>query len=172
MDPKNDNRNMDDLVAYRVKFCRHPHVGARWCIYPSYDFTHCIVDALENISHSLCTLEFTTRRASYYWLLQALGLYQPVVWEYSRLNITQHVMSKRKLQVRLLPGPCMPHMHAWVLVVGTEGERAGSRVPQASSSSAKPVWLLCVCVFRGKRAVGVVAGGVCGRGVGSVMHNF
>lgn len=100
MDPKNDNRNMDDLVAYRVKFCRHPHVGGRWCIYPSYDFTHCIVDALEDITHSLCTLEFTTRRASYYWLLQALGLYMPVVWEYSRLNITQHVMSKRKLQVR------------------------------------------------------------------------
>eukprot|EP00892_Ulva_mutabilis_P008053 jgi/Ulvmu1/561/UM001_0569.1 len=98
MDPKNDNRNMDDLVAYRVKFCPHPHVGATWCIYPSYDFTHCIVDALENISHSLCTLEFTTRRASYYWLLRALGLYMPVVWEYSRLNITQHVMSKRKLQ--------------------------------------------------------------------------
>lgn len=110
MDPKNDNRNMDDLVAYRVKFCRHPHVGAAWCIYPSYDFTHCIVDALENISHSLCTLEFTTRRASYYWLLKALGLYMPVVWEYSRLNITQHVMSKRKLQVRGRRG--MHVMHA------------------------------------------------------------
>lgn len=104
MDPKNDNRNMDDLVAYRVKFCRHPHVGDEWCIYPSYDFTHCIVDALEDISHSLCTLEFTTRRASYYWLLQALDLYMPVVWEYSRLNITQHVMSKRKLQVRAATG--------------------------------------------------------------------
>jgi glutaminyl-tRNA synthetase len=102
MDPRNDNRNMDDLVAYRVKFCPHPHVGDKWCIYPSYDFTHCIVDALENITHSLCTLEFHGRRPSYYWLLQELGLYMPVVWEYSRLNITQHVMSKRKLQVGYL----------------------------------------------------------------------
>jgi glutamyl/glutaminyl-tRNA synthetase len=102
MDPRNDNRNMDDLVAYRVKFCAHPHVGDKWCIYPSYDFTHCIVDALENITHSLCTLEFHGRRPSYYWLLQELDLYMPLVWEYSRLNITQHVMSKRKLQVSCL----------------------------------------------------------------------
>ena len=66
-DPKNENPNMYDLIAYRVKFTRHPHVGDKWCIYPSYDFTHCVVDALENISHSLCTLEFETRRISYYW---------------------------------------------------------------------------------------------------------
>jgi glutamyl/glutaminyl-tRNA synthetase len=109
MDPTNDNRNMDDLVAYRVKFCAHPHVGNAWCIYPSYDFTHCIVDALENITHSLCTLEFHIRRPSYFWLLQELGLYMPFVWEYSRLNITNHVMSKRKLQVRRT---CTLHMRA------------------------------------------------------------
>lgn len=109
MDPRNDNRNMDDLVAYRVKFCAHPHVGDKWCIYPSYDFTHCIVDALENITHSLCTLEFHGRRPSYYWLLQELGLYMPVVWEYSRLNITQHVMSKRKLQVSCRFHACPLH---------------------------------------------------------------
>jgi glutaminyl-tRNA synthetase len=99
MDPANDNRNMDDLVAYRVKFVEHPHIGQKWCIYPSYDYTHCIVDSLENITHSLCTLEFVVRRASYYWLLHELGLYMPVVWEFSRLNITNNVMSKRKLQV-------------------------------------------------------------------------
>jgi len=57
------------------------------------------VDSLEDITHSLCTLEFETRRASYFWLLDVLRLYKPVVWEYSRLNITHHVMSKRKLQV-------------------------------------------------------------------------
>uniref|UniRef100_M4E7K4 glutamine--tRNA ligase n=1 Tax=Brassica campestris TaxID=3711 RepID=M4E7K4_BRACM len=79
------------------QFTPHPHAGDKWCIYPSYDFAHCTVDSLENITHSLCTLEFETRRASYYWLLHSLDLYMPYVWEYSRLNITNTVMSKRKL---------------------------------------------------------------------------
>ncbi|KAF3602578.1 hypothetical protein F2Q69_00033784 [Brassica cretica] len=79
------------------QFTPHPHAGDKWCIYPTYDFAHCIVDSLENITHSLCTLEFETRRASYYWLLHSLDLYMPYVWEYSRLNITNTVMSKRKL---------------------------------------------------------------------------
>ncbi|KAG2700874.1 hypothetical protein I3843_06G017900 [Carya illinoinensis] len=96
-DMQSDNYNMYDLIAYRIKFSPHPHAGDKWCIYPSYDYAHCIVDSLENITHSLCTLEFETRRASYYWLLHALGLYQPYVWEYSRLNVTNTVMSKRKL---------------------------------------------------------------------------
>ena len=69
-DYKNDVAVMWDLIAYRVKFAQHPHAGDTWCIYPSYDYTHCLVDALENITHSLCTLEFETRRASYYWLLE------------------------------------------------------------------------------------------------------
>ncbi|WCJ20314.1 Glutamine--tRNA ligase [Euphorbia peplus] len=96
-DMQNDNFNMYDLIAYRIKKTPHPHSGDKWCIYPSYDYAHCIVDSLENITHSLCTLEFETRRASYYWLLHALGLYQPYVWEYSRLNVANTVMSKRKL---------------------------------------------------------------------------
>ncbi|XP_010320759.1 glutamine--tRNA ligase isoform X2 [Solanum lycopersicum] len=96
-DMQNDNFNMYDLIAYRIKFTPHPHAGDKWCIYPSYDYAHCIVDSLENITHSLCTLEFETRRASYYWLLDALSLYQPFVWEYSRLNVSNTVMSKRKL---------------------------------------------------------------------------
>ncbi|XVE75206.1 hypothetical protein DITRI_Ditri12bG0077100 [Diplodiscus trichospermus] len=96
-DMQSDNFNMYDLIAYRIKFTPHPHAGDKWCIYPSYDYAHCIVDSLENITHSLCTLEFETRRASYYWLLHVLDLYQPYVWEYSRLNVTNTVMSKRKL---------------------------------------------------------------------------
>ncbi|WZZ16585.1 hypothetical protein YC2023_109674 [Brassica napus] len=85
-------------VDHQVEsFTPHPHAGDKWCIYPSYDFAHCTVDSLENITHSLCTLEFETRRASYYWLLHSLDLYMPYVWEYSRLNITNTVMSKRKL---------------------------------------------------------------------------
>ncbi|KAG0462950.1 hypothetical protein HPP92_021426 [Vanilla planifolia] len=96
-DMQSENKNMYDLIAYRIKFTPHPHAGDKWCIYPSYDYTHCIVDSLENITHSLCTLEFEIRRPSYYWLLVALDLYQPYVWEYSRLNISNTVMSKRKL---------------------------------------------------------------------------
>ncbi|ONM29183.1 Glutamine--tRNA ligase cytoplasmic [Zea mays] len=96
-DMQNENKNMSDLIAYRIKFTPHPHAGDNWCIYPSYDYAHCMVDSLENITHSLCTLEFDIRRPSYYWLLVALGLYQPYVWEYSRLNISNTVMSKRKL---------------------------------------------------------------------------
>ncbi|XP_019085766.1 PREDICTED: glutamine--tRNA ligase, cytoplasmic-like isoform X1 [Camelina sativa] len=96
-DMQNDNYNMFDLIAYHIKFTPHPHARDKWCIYPTNDFAHCIVDSLENITHSLCTLEFETRRASYYWLLHSLGLYMPYVWEYSRLNVTNTVMSKRKL---------------------------------------------------------------------------
>jgi glutaminyl-tRNA synthetase len=96
-DPNNENYNMFDLIAYRIKFTPHPKAGDEWCIYPSYDFTHCIVDSLEDITHSMCTLEFESRRASYFWLLHVLEMYKPVVWEYSRLNITNTVLSKRKL---------------------------------------------------------------------------
>ena len=111
-DVRNENYNMFDLIAYRIKYAPHPHAGPGWCIYPSYDFTHCLVrrcprsaalgllagcimrqhaaesvalcpasarqqrrsaqvDSLENVTHSLCTLEFESRRASYYWLLEA-----------------------------------------------------------------------------------------------------
>jgi len=108
-DMRNENYNMFDLIAYRIKFTPHPHAGRAWCIYPSYDYTHCIVDSLENVTHSLCTLEFETRRASYYWLLEALDLYKPVVWEYARLNITGNVLSKRKLNKLVTDR----HVHGW-----------------------------------------------------------
>lgn len=98
MDMKHVNPCMRDTVAYRIRYTPHPHAGEKWCIYPTYDYTHCIVDSLENITHSLCTLEFEIRRESYYWLLEALDLYKPFVWEYSRLNLTYTVMSKRKLE--------------------------------------------------------------------------
>ena len=69
MDMKSENPNLKDFIAYRIRFVSHPHSGDKWCIYPTYDFTHCIVDSLENITHSLCTLEFEIRRESYYRLL-------------------------------------------------------------------------------------------------------
>lgn len=69
MDMQHDNPNMRDFVAYRIRFVEHPMSGDKWCIYPTYDYTHCLVDSLENITHSLCTLEFEIRRESYYRLL-------------------------------------------------------------------------------------------------------
>jgi glutaminyl-tRNA synthetase len=57
---------MRDFIAYRIRYTDHPHTGDEWCIYPSYDYSHCIVDSLENITHSLCTLEFEIRRESYF----------------------------------------------------------------------------------------------------------
>eukprot|EP00878_Enallax_costatus_P027531 GHUV01029655.1.p1 GENE.GHUV01029655.1~~GHUV01029655.1.p1 ORF type:complete len:535 (+),score=80.18 GHUV01029655.1:1463-3067(+) len=109
MDYKNENPNMWDSVAYRIKYVEHPMAGDKWCIYPSYDFTHCLCDAIEDITHSLCTLEFESRRASYYWLLDVLDTYKPVVWEYSRLNITNTVLSKRKLNKLVTDN----HVHGW-----------------------------------------------------------
>ncbi|CAM9498023.1 unnamed protein product, partial [Phaeothamnion confervicola] len=97
MDLGSPNPNMWDQVAYRIKYVPHPHAGDAWCIYPTYDYTHCIVDSLEDIDYSICTLEFENRRESYYWLLEALGLYRPKVYEFARLNITFTVMSKRRL---------------------------------------------------------------------------
>ena len=104
IDMGHDNPNMRDPVAYRIRYVPHPHVGDKWCIYPTYDYTHCINDSLENITHSLCTLEFENRRESYYWLLEALDLYRPIVWEYSRLNLTHTVLSKRKLEKLVASG--------------------------------------------------------------------
>lgn len=97
MDMTSPNPNMWDQVAYRIKYVPHPHAGSEWCIYPTYDYTHCIIDSLEHIDYSICTLEFETRRESYFWVLEALNLYRPKVYEMSRLNISYTVLSKRKL---------------------------------------------------------------------------
>lgn len=91
------NPNMWDLVAYRVLDAPHHRTGKTWCIYPTYDFTHCLVDSFENISHSLCTTEFILARESYEWLCDALDVYKPRQYEYGRLSIEGTVMSKRKM---------------------------------------------------------------------------
>ncbi|WPK24102.1 hypothetical protein PUMCH_001358 [Australozyma saopauloensis] len=88
---------MWDLVAYRVLNAPHHRTGDKWKIYPTYDFTHCLVDSFENISHSLCTTEFRLSRESYEWLCDALHVYRPQQKEYGRLNITGTIMSKRKI---------------------------------------------------------------------------
>jgi glutaminyl-tRNA synthetase len=86
-----------DPVAYRIKFIAHHRTGNEWCIYPTYDYTHCLCDSIENITHSLCTKEFQSRRSSYYWLCNALDIYCPVQFEYGRLNVNYTVVSKRKI---------------------------------------------------------------------------
>jgi len=97
MDFEHANPNMYDLVAYRIRYTAHPHSGTGWCIYPNYDFTHGICDSLEDIDYSICTLEFETRREPYYWILWALDMYRPNVYEMSRLNLQYTVLSKRRL---------------------------------------------------------------------------
>lgn len=69
IDYESKNPTMRDPVVYRIKYVSHPHVGDKWCIYPCYDFTHGLCDSFENITHSLCTLEFEIRRDLYYWIL-------------------------------------------------------------------------------------------------------
>ena len=99
IDMKSPNINMRDPVIYRIKKMSHPRTKNKWCIYPMYDFTHCISDSLENITHSLCTLEFEDHRPLYDWFLETLKtLCHPKQIEFARMNLTFTVMSKRKLQ--------------------------------------------------------------------------
>lgn len=96
---------MRDPVLYRIKFAEHHQTGNEWCIYPMYDFTHCISDALEGISHSLCTLEFQDNRRLYDWVLDNITIpCHPRQYEFSRLNLEYTVMSKRKLHQLVTEG--------------------------------------------------------------------
>ncbi|WP_395479610.1 glutamine--tRNA ligase [Candidatus Curculioniphilus buchneri] len=91
---------MRDPVLYRIKFAEHHQTGTQWCIYPMYDFAHCIVDALEGITHSLCTLEFQDNRQLYDWILDNITInVHPQQYEFSRLNLKYTVISKRKLNL-------------------------------------------------------------------------
>ncbi len=90
---------MRDPVLYRIKFASHHQTGDKWCIYPMYDFTHCISDAIERITHSLCTLEFQDNRRLYDWVLDNISIDRPLPhqYEFSRLNLEATLTSKRKL---------------------------------------------------------------------------
>jgi glutaminyl-tRNA synthetase len=98
IDMSHPNMLMRDPTLYRIRRAPHHRTGERWCIYPMYDFTHCISDAIECITHSLCTLEFENNRALYDWVLDQLDLpCRPRQYEFARLNLTYTVLSKRKL---------------------------------------------------------------------------
>ncbi|HAU1653754.1 TPA: glutamine--tRNA ligase/YqeY domain fusion protein [Legionella pneumophila] len=99
IDMKSGNLNMRDPVLYRIRHARHQRTGDEWCIYPMYDYAHPISDALEKITHSLCTLEFQDHRPLYDWLVDNLPLpAKPVQTEFARLNLSHTVTSKRKLR--------------------------------------------------------------------------
>jgi glutaminyl-tRNA synthetase len=99
IDMASPNLNMRDPVIYRIKHLPHQMTGDKWCIYPMYDFTHCLSDAIEGITHSLCTLEFEDHRPLYDWILETLETpCHPQQIEFARLSLNYTVMSKRKLQ--------------------------------------------------------------------------
>ena len=98
IDMTSPNINMRDPVMYRILRATHHRTGDKWCIYPMYDYAHCVSDAIEGITHSICTLEFENHRPLYDWFLDELGTpYHPQQIEFARLNVTHTVMSKRKL---------------------------------------------------------------------------
>jgi len=91
------NMHMRDPIIYRIKHAHHHRTGDTWCIYPMYDFAHGQSDAIENITHSICTLEFIPHRELYDWFIANLGIYPSHQYEFARLNLTYTIMSKRKL---------------------------------------------------------------------------
>ena len=100
IDMASPNMNMRDPVIYRIAHISHHNTGDKWCIYPMYDFAHPIEDAIEGITHSICTLEFEDHRPLYDWVLETLGRWEapPQQIEFARLNLTNTVMSKRYLK--------------------------------------------------------------------------
>ncbi|MFC1640119.1 glutamine--tRNA ligase/YqeY domain fusion protein [Gemmatimonadota bacterium] len=104
------NMQMRDPVLYRIRHAEHYRTGNDWCVYPLYDFTHCLSDALERITHSLCTLEFKDNRALYDWIVNAVGFETPPEQtEFARLNLDYTVVSKRKLVQLVRDG----HVDGW-----------------------------------------------------------
>ncbi len=102
IDMAHPNIVMRDPVLYRIRHTPHHRTGDVWCVYPLYDFAHCLSDAIENITHSVCTLEFENNRALYDWILDSLNISpRPRQYEFARLNLTGTVLSKRKL-IRLV----------------------------------------------------------------------
>ena len=98
---------MRDPVIYRIRFATHELTGDKWCIYPMYDFTHCISDAIEGITHSICTLEFQDNRRLYDWVLDHISIdheHRPHQYEMSRLNLEYSITSKRKLNLLVEKG--------------------------------------------------------------------
>jgi len=97
IDMASSNLLMRDPTLYRIRKKSHYRTGDAWCIYPTYDFTHCLSDSIEGITHSVCTLEFENNRPLYDWILDELKVHHPQQIEFARLNLSHTIMSKRKL---------------------------------------------------------------------------
>jgi len=114
IDLASPNMHMRDPIMYRIKKTNHHRTGDTWCIYPMYDFAHGQSDSIENISHSICTLEFEVHKPLYNWYIAQLGIFPSNQFEFARLNLTYTVMSKRKLlqlvQEKLVDGWDDPRM--------------------------------------------------------------
>ena len=109
IDMAHPNMNMRDPVMYRIKRMHHHRLGDAWCIYPSYDYTHGQSDSIEQVTHSLCSLEFEDHRPLYDWFIQKLGIFPSEQTEFARLNLTYTVVSKRKLRTLVEGG----HVEGW-----------------------------------------------------------
>jgi len=109
IDMASPNMNMRDPTIYRIKYFKHHRTGDKWCIYPMYDYAHCISDSIEGITHSICTLEFEDHRPLYDWFLEQLELFHPQQIEFARLNLSYTVLSKRKLLQLVQEG----HVSGW-----------------------------------------------------------
>ena len=110
IDMASPNINMRDPIIYRIRKATHHRTGDKWCIYPMYDFTHCLSDAIEGITHSVCTLEFEDHRALYDWVIDKLDTpSRPHQYEFARLNLDYTVLSKRKLIELVKEG----HVNGW-----------------------------------------------------------
>jgi glutaminyl-tRNA synthetase len=109
IDMAHPNMHMRDPILYRIKHAHHHRTGDKWCIYPMYDFAHGQSDAIEKVTHSICTLEFIPHRELYDWFIDKLGIYPSRQYEFARLNMTYTVMSKRKLLQLVNEG----HVKGW-----------------------------------------------------------
>ena len=109
IDVQHSNLNMRDPVMYRILHAKHHRTGSTWCIYPMYDWAHGLEDSIENITHSICTLEFEDHRPLYDWYLNKLNAYHPQQIEFARLNLNYTIMSKRKLKRLVDEG----HVDGW-----------------------------------------------------------
>ncbi len=109
IDMGHTNMHLRDPIMYRIKHAHHHRTGDKWCIYPMYDFAHGQSDAIENVTHSICTLEFIPHRELYEWFLEKLNLYPSRQYEFARLNMTYTIMSKRKLLQLVNEG----HVKGW-----------------------------------------------------------
>lgn len=109
IDMSHTNMHMRDPILYRIKHASHHRTGDKWCIYPMYDFAHGQSDSIENVTHSVCTLEFIPHRELYDWLIEKLEIYPSRQYEFARLNMTYTIMSKRKLLQLVNEG----HVKGW-----------------------------------------------------------